>query len=82
MYSAKSRDPFLFFISAILSFFAVRTLRWANGHHAWPQGSWKLFWGNPPTCQLPAEDWNTPSPVPQKQGAKKPPENKPASFHH
>lgn len=64
MYSyAKSRDPFYLRNSF---FFAVCTLRWGNGHYAWPHGSWKQFWGNPPICQLPAEDWSTPYPLPHE----------------
>lgn len=52
------QSPETLFISATLSLFAVRTLKWGNGHSAWSHGSWKLFSSNPPSCRLPAEDWS------------------------
>lgn len=54
------QSPETLFIAASLSLYAVRTLKWGNGHSAWSQGRWKLFLGNPQTFRLPVEDWSTP----------------------
>lgn len=53
---ATSRDPFLFFNPASLSF--LRYAHW-DGATSLASGAGNCFGGKPPTCLLPAEDRNT-----------------------